>query len=339
MLVLNIKMLYYYGKMPENVVFESGDRKDYSLRKRPKVVAIVGSRKNTNYGYEVAYKAAYAAAKAGAVVVSGLAYGIDSIAHRGALDAGGITLAVLGTPINEIYPRTHVGLAREIVEKGGAVISEYGPGEVVNSRGEIAARFLWRNRIIAALSDVVLVAEAADRSGSLNTATHALNYGVDLMVAPGDITRLSSRGCNKLLAQGAMPYTGTDDLLEVLFPSRRWESGVSMWWKREVSVKPKRGGSNESAKGANKKCDWSGRKGCNQGGNDELERRMTRLANQLETEIEREIVSLLVIGTNEGEEIIEKLKITTMEFAQAMTVLEVKGVVKALGMNKWMLLV
>ena len=283
-LVLNIKMLYYYGFLPD---------------KRPKCVGIVGARKNTSYGHEVAYNAAYAAAKAGAVVVSGLAYGCDSIAHRAALDAGGTTVAILGTPIDEIYPRAHVALAEEIVEKGGAIISEYGPGQRAESRPEVAARFLARNRIIAGLSDVVLVAEAADRSGTLNTATHALTFGVDLMVAPGDITRESSKGCNRLLGQGAIPYTGPDDLLDVLFPER---------------VKRFRGKNAELRR---------------------QKQRLSRLAGRLETETERKIVAAILAGIQDGEEIIRGLGLEAMEFSQAITVLEIKGVVKPLGMNKW----
>ena len=287
-LVLNVKMLYYYGKLP----------------KKCPTVAIVGSRKNTSYGYEVAYQAAFQAAKSGAVVVSGLAYGIDSIAHRGALDAGGLTVAILGTPINQIYPRKHLGLAREIIDSGGAIISEYGPNDISDGKKEIMARFLQRNRLIAGLSDVVLIAEAADRSGSLNTATHALNQGKELLVAPGDITRESSRGCNKLLVQGAQPYTGPDDLLEILFP-------------HQIEQTP-------TAKSINNT-------------NDKIKKELKRLAPRLETETERKIISLLMLGSQNGEEITKNLKISIAEFNQTITILEIKGVVKPLGMNKWMI--
>lgn len=199
------KMLYFYGKIPE---------------KRLKTVAIVGTRRPTEYGRGVTYQLAYAAAQAGAVVVSGLAYGLDSVAHRAALDAGGVTLAVLGTPIDEIYPRVHERLAAEIVEKGGAVLSELAPGEVYHRQ----ACFLQRNRIIAGLADVVVIAEAAARSGSLNTAAHALEQGREVMAVPGDIRRPLSEGCNRLIRQGAMPCLGTEDLLEMLFPERRKRS-------------------------------------------------------------------------------------------------------------------
>lgn len=193
------KMLYFYGKIPE---------------KRIKTVAIVGTRRPTEYGREVAYQLAYAVAKAGAVVVSGLAYGLDSVAHRATLDAGGITLAILGTPIDEIYPRAHEQLAAEIIEKGGAVMSELAAGERYHRK----ECFLRRNRIIAGLADVVIVVEAAARSGSLNTAAHALEQGRDVMAVPGDIRRPLSEGCNRLIWQGASPCLGEKDLLEMLFP-------------------------------------------------------------------------------------------------------------------------
>ena len=193
------KILYFYGKIPENVV---------------KTVAIVGSRHNTRYGKEVAYKLAYELAKRGVIVVSGLAYGIDSIAHQAALDAGGTTIAILGTAIDHIYPRQHVGLAKEIVASGGAIISEYAPGAKVFTR----VSFLERNRIISGLADIVVVVEAAEKSGTLNTAAHALNQGKDVFAVPGNITSPYSVGCNKLIAEGAIPYTDPDDVLRSLFP-------------------------------------------------------------------------------------------------------------------------
>lgn len=196
------KMLYLYGKIPE---------------KRVKTVAIVGTRKSTKYGSEIAYRLAYEAAKRGAIVVSGLAYGIDSVAHRGALDAGGITVAVLGTPIDKIYPRAHVGLAEKIVEAGGVVMSELAPGAEFYPK----VSFLKRNRLISGLADVVVIPEAAERSGSLNTAAHALEQGREVFAAPGDITRPMSRGCNRLIMQGATPYLGVDDVINFLFPPTR----------------------------------------------------------------------------------------------------------------------
>ena len=148
------------------------------------------------------------------MIISGLAFGIDSIAHRAALDAGGITVAVLGTPIYEIYPRSHLPLAGEIIKTGGAILSEYAPNTKIYPK----TSFLERNRLISGLSDVVVVVEAAVRSGSLNTATHALSQGKEVFAVPGNITSPYSKGCNKLIAQGAYPYSEPNDILRLLFP-------------------------------------------------------------------------------------------------------------------------
>ncbi len=209
-IALTPKTLYFYGKMPENMS-ENGKQI------RPKTVAIVGSRHNTKYGEEVAYKLAYELAKHNVIIISGLAYGIDSIGHKGCLDAGGTTIAVLGTAIDNIYPKAHEPLATEILEKGGAIISEYAPG----SRPITRYSFLERNRIISGLADVVVVVEAAVQSGSLNTATHGINQGKEVFAVPGNITSPYSQGCNKLIAQGARPYTEPRDVLEMLFPEEQ----------------------------------------------------------------------------------------------------------------------
>ena len=206
-IALKPKTLYFYGKMPENV-------SKNGVPERPKTVAIVGSRHNTYYGEEVAYRLAYELAKNHVVIISGLAFGIDSIAHRAALDAGGITVAVLGTPIDEIYPRSHLPLAGEIIKTGGAILSEYAPNTKIYPK----TSFLERNRLISGLSDVVVVVEAAVRSGSLNTAAHALSQGKEVFAVPGNITSPYSKGCNKLIAQGAYPYSEPNDILRLLFP-------------------------------------------------------------------------------------------------------------------------
>ena len=206
-IALKPKTLYFYGKMPENVV-KNGKTT------RSKTVAIVGSRHNTKYGEEIAYQLAYELAKRKVIIVSGLAYGIDTIAHRGCLDAGGVTVAVLGTAIDQIYPKAHEVVAKRIIEQNGAILSEYTPGTHPFPR----TSFLERNRLISGLSDVVVVVEAAEQSGSLNTATHALNQGKEVFAVPGNITNPYSQGCNKLIKQGATPYTGPNDVLELLFP-------------------------------------------------------------------------------------------------------------------------
>ena len=215
------KTLYFRGKLPKNMAKnsqKSGEKSAinslFDVLERPKTVAIVGSRHNTRYGEEVAYRLAYELGKRGVIVVSGLAYGIDSIGHRGCLDAGGTTIAVLGTSIDNIYPKEHLSLAKEIIEKNGAIISEYAPGNNPITKFS----FLERNRIISGLSDIVVVIEAAEKSGSLNTATHALEQGKEVFAVPGNITSPYSQGCNKLIKQGAFPYTEPEDILRLLFP-------------------------------------------------------------------------------------------------------------------------
>lgn len=180
--------------------------------RRP-TVAIVGSRKPTTYGKEVTHQLAYELASKGVVIVSGLALGVDAIAHRGALEAGGTTLAVLANGLPQIYPATHRDLAKSIIEHGGAVLSEY--DSEIEPRGY---QFLERNRIVSGLADAVIITEAAARSGTLNTAAHALEQGKEIFVVPGNITSPLSRGCNSLLKQGASPVTCADDVLEVVAP-------------------------------------------------------------------------------------------------------------------------
>lgn len=304
------KILYLYGSLPENRL-KLGCKK---LKIRPKSIAIVGSRKPTKYGENIAYRLAYEAARSGAVVVSGLAYGIDSVAHRAALDAGGVTVAVLGTPIDQIYPRPHRPLAAEIVEKGGCVLSELPPGASFYPK----TSFLKRNRIISGLADVVVIPEAAERSGSLNTAAHALEQGREVFAVPGDITRPLSQGCNRLIRQGATPMLEIDDVLEVLFPTPR--------------------------------------------------RKITQTTLPIgDSPVETKILQLLASGVQDGEQIMQGIKIelakssadksagetavsvdngikqqevnslTVAEFNQAITLLEIKNRVVALGANQWML--
>jgi len=187
-----VKTLYYRGTLPDP---------------RPPVVAVVGARRSTKYGEEAAYKAAYDLAKKGVVIVSGMAYGIDACAHRGCLDAGGITIAVLGTPIDQLYPRANVGLAERILERG-AIISEYAPGFPTK-----AYCFQERNRIVSGLADALLVIEASRQSGTKGTYDVACKQGKDVFVLPGDISRPMSAGSNEMLRQGAHPYLDASDIL------------------------------------------------------------------------------------------------------------------------------
>jgi DNA processing protein len=173
-------------------------------------VTIVGSRRATSYGREVARDLARELATAGLVVVSGLAFGIDACAHRGALDAGGKTIAVLGCGPDTSYPAAHRSLWRKIAETG-AVISELPPGST-----PWRWSFPARNRIMAALADMTVVVEAAARSGSLITADLAAELGRDLGAVPGPITARASAGPNELLAGGACVVRGAQDVLDAM---------------------------------------------------------------------------------------------------------------------------
>lgn len=193
------KKLYMYGSLPSDRITS---------------VAIVGSRKPTAYGREVTYNLSYELAKRGLIIISGLAYGVDAIAHQAAIDAGSRTIAVLASGVDQIYPKAHHQLARRIVENGGAIISEYEPG--VTARD---FQFLARNRIVSGLSDAVIVTEAARRSGTLSTVRHALEQGREVFAVPGNITSPLSSGCNAVIKQGAHPLTTYEDVLEVIAPS------------------------------------------------------------------------------------------------------------------------
>ena len=162
----------------------------------------------TPYGEDLAYRIAYELAKLGVIIVSGLAYGIDSCAHRGCLDADGITVAVLGTPINQIYPRRNYSLAQKIAERG-TILSEYEPGSETK-----AWHFLQRNRIVSGLGDALLIVEASDHSGTLWTAECALRQGKDIYVVPGDVTRPMSAGCLRLANQGAVLFENMADFVQ-----------------------------------------------------------------------------------------------------------------------------
>ena len=192
---------------PPRTLFLRG-KADADVLGRP-AVAIVGARGCSPYGAQVARMLGRELAAAGLVVVSGLARGVDGEAHRGALEAGGVTVAVLGCGIDRDYPAVHAELARRIGERG-LVVSEYEPGV------EPAPwRFPARNRIIAGLAAVTVIVEARERSGALITADFALEDGREVFAVPGEITGALAVGTNRLLRQGATPLTSADDVLEL----------------------------------------------------------------------------------------------------------------------------
>ncbi len=194
------KSLYFIGKLP--------------LERYP-TIAIVGTRKPTRYGHEVTEHFASELAAKGIVVVSGLALGVDAIAHKAALDAGGITLAVLANALPQIRPTTNRALGERILKENGAIIAEH-------ADDQLFARwsFLERNRLVAGMADAVLITEAGLKSGTMSTAARALEQGKDVFVVPGNITSPMSAGCNHLLKQGAIPVTSVEDILEVIAPDQ-----------------------------------------------------------------------------------------------------------------------
>jgi DNA processing protein len=193
---------------PPKVLYVDGDLNN--VLQRP-TIAIVGSRKVSAYGRDVTKRLARELAEQGMVIISGLAFGVDSIAHQAVLDAGGQTIAVLPSPLESIYPASHRQLAKRIVEQGGALVTEY-PAGTESFKGN----FVARNRIIAGLADATLVTEAALKSGSLHTARFALNAGRDVLSVPGNITSPTSEGTNNLIKHGATPVTSVDDVLFIL---------------------------------------------------------------------------------------------------------------------------
>lgn len=194
---------------PPGQLFVIGNELD-NLLKAPRV-AIVGSRKMSSYGRGVTEKFANQLANKGIVIVSGLAYGVDACAQKSAIDSGGRVIAVLAHGLDQIYPIANSKLAHNIVEKNGALVSEYPSGTQ-----PLRHHFLARNRLISGLSDVILITEAAERSGSLNTAGHALAQGKTVMAVPGNITSPLSGGTNNLIKSGAQPITSVEDVLLVL---------------------------------------------------------------------------------------------------------------------------
>ena len=250
------------------------------------VVAIVGSRKPSAYGREVTEQLASDLAKAGCIIVSGLALGIDGIAQKAALKAGGTVIGVIPNELPDISPQTNYKLAMNIIENGGAILSEWkkGDGKIVNRWS-----FLERNRLVSGLADAVIITEAAERSGTLNTAAHALSQGRDVFAVPGNITSPLSAGCNALLKQGALVATTATDILNVIAPSNAQSA-------TDQAVIPLG-----------------------------------------ETPAENTIIDLLRTGLRDGDQLQQQSGLNPADFATALTMLEINGVIKPLGANNWTL--
>ncbi len=192
------KILYMRGKLPpEDLIY----------------LAVVGSRKHTTYGKDMCEKLIKGLKGYPIVIVSGLALGIDSIAHRSALDAGLTTMSFPGSGLdnNVLHPRTNIKLAQEIVDSGGCLLSELEP----NWKATLYS-FPKRNRLMAGIAKAVLIVEAEEKSGTLITARMALDYNRDVLAIPGSALSQNSKGTNQLIRQGATPITTSEELLEAL---------------------------------------------------------------------------------------------------------------------------
>jgi DNA processing protein len=190
-------MLYYKGIIPKNNALK---------------LSVVGSRKMSPYGKSVLECLLPPVIQAGIEIISGLAIGVDGEAARITLKNSGITHAVIGSGLSEtlLYPKAHIGLAHDILKKGGSIISEHD-----TTVPALPRHFAMRNRIIAGLSHAVLIVEAAEKSGSLITAECALNYGREVLVVPGEITKINSKGTNTLIKNGAYIVDSPSDILSL----------------------------------------------------------------------------------------------------------------------------
>ncbi|MDD4189579.1 MAG: DNA-processing protein DprA, partial [Eubacteriales bacterium] len=177
------------------------------------MIAVVGSRKADSYGRDVAHMLAYEIANCGITVVSGMARGIDSFAHSGAINAGGRTAAITGCGLDTVYPPENKKMST-VIERTGVLISEYPPG-----MSPLPPNFIARNRIISGLSSGVLIVQAGRKSGSLITANYALEQGREVFAVPGNITSRNSAGTNALIRDGAKIVTHISDILEELGPA------------------------------------------------------------------------------------------------------------------------
>ncbi len=188
------------------VIFYKGE---FEVQKFEKCISVVGTRNLTSYGKKYAYEISYDLAKKGFSIVSGLANGIDSIAHQASLDAGGITIAVLAGSVAKSIPSSNWQLYERILENGGIVLSEYSPRIVINP-----GLFASRNRIVAGLSMGTVIIEAPEKSGALITADLALNYNRDVFAMPGSVNSPKSKGCNQLIRDSkAKLIQSADDIL------------------------------------------------------------------------------------------------------------------------------
>jgi len=208
---LNTKDHSYLNRLHQ---LEAPPKKLYvrgTLRTDLPLVAIIGSRRPTKEGLSTAHEFAKQLAQAGVGVVSGLALGIDTAAHRGTLKGGGYTVAVLAHGLDTVQPSSHAQVAEQIVKSGGGLISEYSTGTPA-----LGHHFVERNRIVAALSDAILVVEATEKSGTTITANHGFKLDRTLMAVPGSIHSILSHGTHSLIKRGARLVTEVNDITSAL---------------------------------------------------------------------------------------------------------------------------
>lgn len=220
--------IYYKGNLPKDNI---------------KTVAMVGSRRCTEYGKHSALELSGELADCGIIIVSGLADGVDSYSHIGCIEHGGVTVAVLGTAIDKCYPAINIGLYDRIIECGGCIISEYGPEQET-----YASDFVKRNRIISGLADVLIVVEAEKKSGTSSTVDAALKYGRSVFAVPGSIFSKYSEGTNRLIRDGCPPVLGAGDILVEMGIYKEINKELENNKKRKEDIDAKLDGVSEAGK-------------------------------------------------------------------------------------------
>ncbi|MBE6910720.1 MAG: DNA-protecting protein DprA [Ruminococcaceae bacterium] len=282
-------------------------------------IAMVGTRGATPYGIATAETLAYEMAKQGALIVSGAASGIDSAAHRGALRAGGKTVAVLGCGVDVVYPRENAGLYRDIAA-AGALVSEYPPGTAA-----VGAHFPVRNRIISGLCLATVVVEAPERSGALITARTALEQGRDVYAVPGAINAPASRGCNRLIADGAAALVAdSGDILwayEARFPHKLRCTRVELPHSLGYQARREDEEARAEAKAEREK----------------LPTLDVRAGKTDLTDDQVRIVKTLRDGEMQVDDLIEAAELPTRRVLSALTMLEIEGYVAQSGGKRFSL--
>ena len=272
-------------------------------------VAMVGTRKASPYGIEAAEKIAYGLSRQGAVVISGAAAGVDSASHRGALRAGGKTIAVLGCGLDVVYPAENAWLYRDIAASG-ALISEYPPGTAAE-----AWHFPVRNRIISGLSLATVVVEAPEKSGALITANTALEQGRDVFAVPGPIDAPMSRGCNRLIADGAGLVSESWDILreyQAMYPHKilgeRVELPHALGYQARTEQAEAKAAETPAEAEALPALDLTGDHGL--------------------TDDQMKLLRELAQGEKQVDDLIEKTQIPTRRVLSALTMMELEGYVE-----------